>query len=306
MATALAERRRAEPDLLAACRAGLAAAASVRDRARDRLAARLAPGGRIDSERLEREQHAAHGLAWLEVHVRALEALLDWAERLRDAGRLGERERLQLAWGFSEYLARLSGGWPMAQGEIVRPHELGLGEADLRPLRTAEVEGLVREGATPEARRRLADLLEPGELGDPGILDDSLELVRDQFRRFAEERIRPEAHRWHLADALIPDAVLAELAELGVFGLTVPEAHGGLGMSKLAMCLVTEELSRGYIGVGSLPTRNEIAGELVATAGTPEQKARFLPRLASGELIPTAVFTEPNIGSDLANLETRA
>ncbi|MCX8100698.1 MAG: acyl-CoA dehydrogenase family protein [Geminicoccaceae bacterium] len=306
MATALAERRRAEPDLLAACRAALAAAASVRDRARDRLAARLAPGGRLDPERLEREQHAAHGLAWLEVHVRALEALLDWAERLRDAGRLGELERLQLAWGFAEYLARLAGGWPMAQGEIVRPHELGLGEADLRPLRSPELEGLVREGATPEARRRLAELLEPGALGDPGILDDSLELVRDQFRRFAEERIRPEAHRWHLADALIPDAVLAELAELGVFGLTVPESYGGLGMSKLAMCLVTEELSRGYIGVGSLPTRNEIAGELVATAGTPEQKARFLPRLASGELIPTAVFTEPNIGSDLAHLETRA
>lgn len=306
MATAIAELRRAEPDPLAAGRAALAAALSVRERARDRLAARLAPGGRIDPERLEREQHAAHGLAWLEVHVRAMEALLGWAERLREAGRLSELERLQLTWGFSEYLARLSGGWPMAQGEIVRPHELGLAEADLRPLRTAEVEGLVRDGAPPEARRRLAELLEPGALGDPGILDDSLELVRDQFRRFSEERIRPEAHRWHLEDALIPDSVLRELAELGVFGLTVPDTHGGLGMSKLAMCLVTEELSRGYIGVGSLPTRNEIAGELVASAGTPEQKARFLPRLASGELVPTAVFTEPNIGSDLANLETRA
>jgi len=306
MATAIAELRRGEPDLLSTCRAALAAAASVRDRARDRLAARLAPGGRLDGELLEREQHAAHGLAWLEVHVRSLEALLDWAERLRAAGRLGERERLQLGWGFAEYLARLSSGWPMAQGEMVRPHELGLGEADLRPLRSAEVEALVREGGTTEARRRLAELLAPGELGDPGILDDSLELVRDQFRRFAEERIRPFAHRWHLEDALIPDAVLQELAELGVFGLTVPEEHGGLGMSKLAMCLVTEELSRGYIGVGSLPTRNEIAGELVASAGTAEQKARFLPRLASGELVPTAVFTEPNIGSDLANLETRA
>ena len=306
MATAIAGLRRPEPDLLASCRTALGAAAQLRDRARDRLAARLAPGGRLDGELLEREQHAAHGLAWLEVHVRSLEALLDWAERLRDAGRLGERERLQLGWGFAEYLARLSGGWPMAQGEIVRPHELGLGEAELRMLRTAEVEALVREGGTPEARRRLAEVLAPGELGDPGILDDSLELVRDQFRRFAEERIRPYAHRWHLEDALIPDAVLQELTELGVFGLTVPEEHGGLGMSKLAMCLVTEELSRGYIGVGSLPTRNEIAGELVASAGTAEQKARFLPRLASGELVPTAVFTEPNIGSDLANLETRA
>ncbi|BCX16414.1 MAG: isovaleryl-CoA dehydrogenase [Geminicoccaceae bacterium] len=306
MATAVAELRRPEPDLLAACRTALAAAAQLRDRARDRLAARLAPGGRLDAELLEREQHAAHGLAWLEVHVRALEALADWAERLRAADRLGERERLTLAWGFSEYLARLSGGWPMAQGELVRPHELGLAEADLRPLRAAELDTLLREGGRPEARRRLAELLAPGELGDPGILEDELELVRHQFRRFAEERIRPFAHRWHLEDALVPDEVLRELAELGVFGLTVPEAHGGLGMNKLAMCLVTEELSRGYIGVGSLPTRNEIAGELVASAGTPEQKARFLPRLASGELVPTAVFTEPNVGSDLANLETRA
>ncbi len=306
MATALAELPRSAPDLLAACGSALDAARNLRERARERLAARLAPGGRLDPERLEHEQHAAHGLAWLEVHFRALEALLEWAERLREAGRLGERERLELAWGFSEYLARLSGGWPMAQGEIVRPHELGLLEADLAPLRGPEVTGLVREGAPPEARRRLAELLEPGAFGDSGILDDSLELVRDQFRRFAEARIRPEAHRWHLADALIPDSILEELAGLGVFGLTVPEEHGGLGLGKLAMCLVTEELSRGYIGVGSLPTRNEIAGELVASAGTPEQKARFLPRLASGALVPTAVFTEPDTGSDLANLETRA
>ncbi|MCS7267520.1 MAG: acyl-CoA dehydrogenase family protein [Geminicoccaceae bacterium] len=287
-------------------RAALEAARAFRDRARERLARRLAPGGRLDLDRLEQEQHAAHGLAWLEVHLRALEALLDWAERLQATDRLGERERLQLAWGFAEYLARLSGGWPMAQGEIVRPYELGLEETDLACLERAEVRTLVRTGAQPEARRRLAELLAPGDLGDPGLADESLELVRAQFRRFAEERIAPHAQRWHLSDALIPEEVLLDLAALGVFGLTVPEEFGGLGMSKLAMCVVTEELSRGYLGVGSLPTRNEIAGELVASAGTPEQKARFLPRLASGTLIPTAVFTEPNVGSDLANLETRA
>ncbi len=306
MATATATLQRPQRTLLRTCRGALEAARAFRERARDRLAARLAPAGRVDPEALEREQHAAHGLAWLEVHLRALEALAEWAERLEATGRLGEREQLQLAWGFAEYLARLSGGWPMAQGEIVRPHELGLDPRDLALLRSAAVEELVAEGGRPEARRRLAELLEPGQLGDPGLEDEALELVRDQFRRFAEERIRPVAHRWHLEDALIPQEILDELAGLGVFGLTVPEEYGGLGLSKLAMVLVTEELSRGYIGVGSLPTRNEIAGELVASAGTPEQKARFLPRLASGELIPTAVFTEPNIGSDLAHLETRA
>jgi (2S)-methylsuccinyl-CoA dehydrogenase len=77
-------------------------------------------------------------------------------------------------------------------------------------------------------------------------------------------------------------------------------------MGKVAMCVVTEELSRGYIGVGSLPTRSEIAGELIRLGGTEEQKARFLPKIASGEIIPTAVFTEPDTGSDLASLKTRA
>lgn len=315
MATALAEpprpneavpgRDRALDDLLAESARALGAARDLRDRARDALRARLAPGGRLDAELLEREQHAAHGLAWLEVHVRGLEALHEWAGRLARQGRAFERERLTLRWGFAEYLARLVGGIAMGQGEIVRPHELGLGERVLDAFHSAPVRALL-SGGTPVERRRLAELLAPGELGDPGLEDESLVLVQDQFRRFAETRVKPFAQAWHRDDALIPDAILDELAALGVFGLTVPEEHGGLGLSKLAMCLVTEELSRGYLGVGSLPTRNEIAGELIASAGTAEQKARFLPKLASGASIPTAVFTEPNVGSDLANLETRA
>ncbi len=300
------ERDATAAQLFESCAAALAAARDVRDRARERLAARLAPTGRVDQERLEQNQHAAHGLAWLEVHLRALEALFEWARRLAEANRLGKRERIQLAWGFSEYLARLAGGWPMAQGEIVRPHELGLDEADLAALAQPHVRALIHEGGRPELRRLLAELLEPGALGDPGLEDESLELMVAQLRRFADEKIRPYAQLWHQKDLLIPDAVLAELAELGVFGLTVPEHFGGLGMSKVAMCCASEELSRGYLGVGSLPTRNEIAGELIASAGTAEQKARYLPKLACGALIPTAVFTEPNVGSDLANLETRA
>ena len=91
-----------------------------------------------------------------------------------------------------------------------------------------------------------------------------------------------------------------------MFGLTVPEEHGGAGMGKAAMCVVSEELSRGYIGVGSLGTRSEIAAELILCGGTEEQKAKWLPALASGEILPTAVFTEPNTGSDLGSLRTRA
>src|SRR5258706_15451675 len=130
--------------------------------------------------------------------------------------------------------------------------------------------------------------------------------MRDQFRRFSDERVVPFAQDWHRADQLIPIDVVEQMGGLGVFGLTVPEAFGGLGLGKTAMCVVSEELSRGYIGVGSLGTRSEIAAELIRPGGTDAQKAKFLPRIASGEILPTAVFTEPNTGSDLANLRTRA
>ena len=116
----------------------------------------------------------------------------------------------------------------------------------------------------------------------------------------------PHAHTWHLADALIPDEVVREMADLGVFGVCIAEEHGGLGLGKMAMCLVSEELSRGWICAGSLGTRSEIAGELIGANGTPAQKAQWLPRLASGEVLPTAVFTEPDVGSDLASVRTRA
>jgi (2S)-methylsuccinyl-CoA dehydrogenase len=96
------------------------------------------------------------------------------------------------------------------------------------------------------------------------------------------------------------------MSELGVFGLTIPEEYGGLGLGKESMCVVSEELSRGYIGVGSLGTRSEIAAELIIGAGTEQQQRKWLPKLASGEVLPTAVFTEPNTGSDLASLKTRA
>jgi (2S)-methylsuccinyl-CoA dehydrogenase len=135
--------------------------------------------------------------------------------------------------------------------------------------------------------------------------DESLGIVRDQFHTFAESH-REVAHQWHLQDKLIPLEVIDELAGMGVFGLTVPEEFGGAGMGKLAMCVVTEELARGYIGLGSLGTRSEIAAELIRLGGTEDQKRKWLPKLASGEILPTAVFTEPNTGSDLGSLKARA
>jgi (2S)-methylsuccinyl-CoA dehydrogenase len=286
-----------------ACDQALQAAESVLARAQAALGARVAPGGKIDAAALDRDQHAAHGFAWLATYVAALRATLGWAENLERAGKFGERERLILQLGFTEYLAQILGGLPMSQGEMGRPADLGLKAEHLETL--ARQAAPFQQADLPFLRKRLAELIADGEFGEPGLEDDALLMVRDQFRRFAEDH-REDAHRWHLKDELIPLEIIGQLAEMGVFGLTVPEEFGGSGLGKLAMCVVTEELSRGYIGLGSLGTRSEIAAELIRLGGTDEQKRYWLPRLASGETLPTAVFTEPNTGSDLGALKTRA
>jgi len=293
------------PDLWQACAAGLAAASAYEGLARTAVRTLVAPGGALDPQRLERHQFAAHGLAWIATYVEALRQLLGWADRLRDAGRAGERERLILQAGFGEYLAQLRGGVAMAPGETVRPADLGIDAAEVeRIFRPAAA--LIAGGNAAQVRDRLAELAGDGGFGAIGIDDEALVIFRDQIRRFVDARVTPHAPDWHDSDRLIPLDVIQGLAEMGVFGVTVPEDQGGLGLGRLAMCIVSEELSRGYIGVGSLGTRSEIAAELIRQSGTPEQKAKYLPAIASGKILPTAVFTEPNAGSDLASISTRA
>ena len=305
MATVL--EREVERDLAALIPDALTAAYRLRDAAVASVRALVTSDGRLDAALMEREQHACHGLAWLEVYVEALAQMAAWSDRLAQAGKLSEREGLMRDWAMAEYLARIEGGIPMSQVEIVRPADLCLPEAAILAFSgDAAVRGLIAEGGTTERRAKLAALLAEGDTGDAGLADETLELVQEQFRRFAADKVTPHAQGWHERDELIPIEIIDELAGLGVFGLTLPEEHGGLGMGKEAMCIVTEELSRGYIGVGSLSTRSEIAGELIRLGGTPAQKAHYLPKIASGEIIPTAVFTEPDTGSDLASLETRA
>jgi (2S)-methylsuccinyl-CoA dehydrogenase len=298
------------PDLLALAGRALEGAESLLAAAKRRLVAELAPGGAIDPARLEARQFAAHGYAWMATYVEALRQMRQWALRLDEGGALREREALMLQMAFGEYLGQLSGGIALSQVEILRPHDLGLGEDELGAFGRPEAVRLVREGNSEAARARLAalleDALEGGDFGALALSEDALDMVRDQFRRFGAERVAPFAHDWHVKDQLIPLSVIEEMSALGVFGLTVPEDFGGLGLGKLAMCIVSEELSRAYIGVGSLGTRSEIAAELIRLGGTPQQKAHYLRRLASGEILPTAVFTEPNTGSDLASLKTRA
>lgn len=291
-------------DLLHLCRSALPALERFEAEARRLLQARVAPAGRPDVELLEKEQFAAHGLAWLATYVAALRESLHWAERLQAGGALGELEALILQAGWGEYLAQIVGGIALSQVEIVRPQDLGLEQEAIQRLLTPEVCRLISFGNGAAVRQRIAELSFDGHFGERG-LDETDALIAEQFRRFADEHAEA-AHQWHLADDLIPLEVIQALAELGVFGLTIPEENGGLGLGKTSMCVVTEELSRGYIGLGSLGTRAEIAAELIRLGGTPEQREHWLPRIASAEILPTAVFTEPGTGSDLGSLRSRA
>jgi (2S)-methylsuccinyl-CoA dehydrogenase len=297
------------PDLLGLTGAAVAPALHILNLAKDRVRAMVDADGRVSGALIEQHQTAAHGFAWLATYVESLRQMQDWAERLDAEGKFGEVEKLIHQIAFGEYLWQIYGGLQMNQGEIVRLQDIGLSQNDMRALMTPEVMQLTQGGNSQAARLRLVELMQERSaeltVGACG-LDDELEMIREQFRRFSLEKVAPYAQDWHLKDELIPIEIIDELAEMGVFGLTIPEDHGGLGMSKNSMCVVSEELSRGYIGVGSLGTRSEIAAELVIAGGTEEQKAKWLPGLASGEILPTAVFTEPNTGSDLGSLRTKA
>ncbi|MEJ6478820.1 MAG: acyl-CoA dehydrogenase family protein [Octadecabacter sp.] len=277
--------------------------------ATDLVRATVTDGDRVSGALIEQHQTAAHGLAWLATYAESLRQMQAWAERLQADGKFGEVEQLIHQIAFGEYLAQISGGIPMSQGEIVRLQDIGLTQDQMRGLLGDEIQTLTYQGNTQAARMRLVALMQDHSanitVGATG-LDDELEMIREQFRRFAVEKVEPYAHNWHLKDELIPMEIIEELAEMGVFGLTIPEEYGGFGLSKASMCVVSEELSRGYIGVGSLGTRSEIAAELIICGGTEEQKQKWLPALASAEKLPTAVFTEPNTGSDLGSLRTRA
>ena len=308
MSPALAAQARTA-NLIDLAQSATAAADAILADATAKVRALVTENGRISTAALEREQRATHGLAWLATYAESVRQLGSYAERLSAEGKFGEIEDLIVRIGLGEYLAQIAGGIAMSQGETVRPTDLGLNPTDIARRFAGAVETLIAEGNTSSNRARLAALVEAressGHFGEPA-LDATLEAIRDEMRKFALAEVIPHAHEWHLKNAYIPLDVIAKLSELGVFGLTLPESYGGMGLGKESMCVVSEELSRGYIGVGSLGTRSEIACELILAGGTDEQKDKWLPKIASGEVLPTAVFTEPNTGSDLASLKTRA
>ena len=296
-------------DLLTKTRRAADELSTLFETARQQMKAQIVVDGKTSGKLLEENQDAVHGLAWLATYATAMEQMQNWAEKLHSDGEFGEIEQLLHQIGTSEYHAQVLGGIPMSQGEIVRLSDIGISEEAIDKYRSADVIEIANKGNSQDARMRLVRLMQDHSAeiitGKSG-LDDELEMIREQFRKFSIDKVLPNAHEWHLNDELIPIEIIEELAELGVFGLTIPEEYGGFGLSKASMAVVSEELSRGYIGVGSLGTRSEIAAELIECGGTEEQKQQWLPKIAMAEILPTAVFTEPNTGSDLGSLRTRA
>src|SRR5688572_26427275 len=274
-----------DAELLTQLDAAASAAEAYADAAKTAVRPLVTRDGRADRAAFDREQHLVHGLAWVATYAETLRQVRDWARALADAGKLSETERLLAKLLAAEYAAQLAGGVPMTQVEIIRPADFGV----TAPTVTLNV--------TQAEKTRLAALLHEAQgraTFENTNLDADLDMIRDQFRQFADDKIVPFAHGWHCNDEFIPMSIVEEMGALGVFGLTIPEAYGGSGLGKTAMCVVSEELSRAWIGTGSLGTRSEIAAELILSAGTTEQKAEWLPKIASAEILPTAVFTEPN------------
>jgi (2S)-methylsuccinyl-CoA dehydrogenase len=299
---------RAGQELIALARDAIGPAEALLAAAIAKVRAQVTLDGHVAGHLLDREQRAAHGLAWLATYVESVRQAVAYGARLQSEGRMGEIERLVLRIGLGEFLAQIFGGIPMSPGEIVRPSDLRISEAAVRARATTALETLIASGNTAEHRSRLVELLRTQphtHVGQDG-LDVTLDAMRAEIRKFTASKVVPHAQSWHRANAYIPLDIIAQMADLGVFRLTIPPEYDGLGLGKEAMCVVSEELSRGYIGVGSLGTRSEIAAELVLANGTEAQKQAWLPRIASGEVIPTAVFTEPGAGSDMAAVRTRA
>jgi (2S)-methylsuccinyl-CoA dehydrogenase len=295
-------------ELVTPLRDAVLAVEALFEDARRAVANRVTIEGRPVSRILDREQRATHGLAWLATYVEAIRQLEAYSLRLAAAGSFGEIEELLVRIGVGEYLAQVIGGIPMSQGEIVRLSDLGLSPAAVAARMTPAVEHLIASGNTAARRARLVELIRQHHDATVGAcgLDETLDSIREEMRKFADDRVVPYAQEWHLENDYIPLDVITQMSELGVFSLTIPEDYEGMGLGKESMCVVSEELSRGYIGVGSLGTRSEIAAELILGSGTEEQKRKWLPKIATGEVLPTAVFTEPNTGSDLASLKARA
>ncbi len=175
--------------------------------ARENLRALVTVSGKVSAPALEEHQYAAHALAWLATYTESLRQMQAWALRLDAAGTFSEMEALLLQIAYGEYLQQIQGGIPMSQGEVARLQDLGLTPA--KP--GAAAAALMAQGNTVAARTRLVELMRDNHgratFGATG-LDEELEMIRDQFRRFSDDKVIPHAQEWHLKDELIPMEII--------------------------------------------------------------------------------------------------
>jgi (2S)-methylsuccinyl-CoA dehydrogenase len=268
------------------------AAARVIESSAESLARASADGGRISVAKLDRHQVLAYDLAHAASALEGCRVMLDY-------GGHGELESMLARAFVADAVADL--GARLVARDVVW-------NADPAVLEGAH--DFLAEHRSPEYLENLAAQL-PRHGTGPTHLSDDFELVRETFHRFAEEKVRPVAEHVHRENADIPEDVISGLAEIGGFGLSVPEEYGGFAAGGehdyLGMIVATEELSWGSLGVGgSLITRPEILTRAIVQGGTDEQKQRWLPRIASGELMVGVMVTEPDYGSDVANIKVTA
>ena len=253
----------------------------------------------------EKNQHLVHGFAWIATYIEALRQINNWGIELANKNKLNEFEQLILDISFIEYIRQILNGIPMSQTEFIKITDF----ESINKNDELKVSENFNFSDINELKERLVKIAINKDniitLENTG-LETEYEQIREQFQKFNSLNVYNNANKWHLEDKLIPQKIIDDLASLGVFGLTIPEKYGGLGLNKLAMCVVSEELARGYIGVGSLATRTEIASELILNDGTETQKDFWLPKISQGETIPAACFTEPDSGSDLGSITTKA
>src|SRR5882672_10492981 len=266
-------------DPLESARRAVDAIEGLYDIALERVRGRVAKGGALDNAALDREQLAAHALAYVATDLAASRQLLAWASRhpTDDAYAVARVFIAEVARGLRTAV------W-LGATESYATAEMHVTPADIEAtVGAAAVARWADEESAGDRYVALARVHSEGVSAPLGLDDDTLAMMRGSFRKFVNERVIPNAQRIHRRDELIPMELIGAMGEMGVFGITIPEAYGGQGLGKIAMCVVTEELSRGYIGVGSLGTRAEIAAELILHGGTEEQKQRWLPPIASGE-----------------------
>ena len=230
---------------------------------------------------------------------------------------LGGAEALAMQAGSSDHLllsemAEINAGLTIksVSERMLAPIE-SLGESAHEPM-SPETLKFVIACQQPDRLAKLGNQVVEagGDLGPRGLADDKA-IMADTFQQFADDVVAPLAERIHREDEIVPDAILQGLKDLGCFGLSVPEQYGGLlpngREDTLGMIVVTEELSRVSLGgAGSLITRPEILARAIMEGGTPEQKSRWLPGIASGETLCAVAITEPDFGSDVASMKLKA